>query len=398
MARLVSWVILYTICSAIVSTIAGLFSFIPISWVGWALRRTSLNTMTVGLAISSVAALILSALISLPAATALARFALRTYPINLAISRGKSLLGLVVALSLGILGYRFLVDWPTTLLPPSVSEGNTESFVLWCVELCLFTGMTGMWFGAIAIAINTYGRNTNSPERPYVLFLRRFSTFSDRVLIAEIIKATPPGKHCAFIASPGTSPANWDFFTWAFAGLRFMHPIRDIPLHFRTPDLWWARHVEDLIKNAACVIVDETGKSASMEIERELISRNASLARCIYLRMGNARLENRHLGAVGNCKVTIEYRKSYGRALIGIVIRLSLVGGVGLYLDLSHVNLFSQYPVSALQSLGLIPNWLLLTACSAMFIVHPVIPRADKVLIRNAIRAAVETQSSVASY
>lgn len=397
MARFASYVILYTICSAIVSTVAGLFSFIPISWVGWALPRTSQNTMTVGLAISSVAALILSALISLPAATALARFALRTYPINLSISGTKFHLGLVVALSLGILGYGFSVDWPTTLLPPSASEGNTESFVLWCVELCLFSAMTGLWFGAIAIAINTYGRNTNSPERPYVLFLRRFSTFSDRVLIAEIIKATPSGMHCAFITSPGTSPANWDFFTWAFAGLRFMHPIRDIPLHFQTSDLWWTHHVEELIKNAACIVFDETAKSASMEIERELISRNADLAHCVYLRMKNTQLENRQAGMVGNCKVTIEYRKTYVRALVGIVIRLSLVAGIGLYLDLYHVNLFSQDSVLGLQDLGQIPNWLLLTVCSAMFIVHPVISRADKVLIRNAIRAAIKTHSSAAS-
>jgi hypothetical protein len=152
----------------------------------------------------------------------------------------------------------------------SIPYDNLESFARWLVQINIFAGVTTMWVGSLAIFGIAHLRYAHLMAQSYVFILRRFSSFADRILMAEIIKSTPPGIRPVFIASPGNTAGNWDFWMWAFAGLRFRHPLRDLPLHLRTTDLSWVQNIATLLKHARCVVIEETDYSLSMEIEHKL--------------------------------------------------------------------------------------------------------------------------------
>jgi len=165
----------------------------------------------------------------------------------------------------------------------SIPYDDTESFARWLIQINIFAGVTTMWVGALSITGIAHIHYSRLIAQPYVFFLRRFSSFADRVLMAEIIKSTPPGIHSVFIASPGNSAANWDFGMWAFSGLRFRHPLRNLPLHLRTTDMSWIQNIATLLNNARCVVIEETDYSLSMEIEHKLAMGIVPSARVVRL-------------------------------------------------------------------------------------------------------------------
>jgi hypothetical protein len=63
-------------------------------------------------------------------------------------------------------------------------------------------------------------------NRPFALFLHRFSTFADRSLIVDVIKSVPRDVPVVLIASRDDHAGNWDPFIWAFAGLQLTRPLR----------------------------------------------------------------------------------------------------------------------------------------------------------------------------
>ena len=120
-------------------------------------------------------------------------------------------------------------------------------------------------------------------RRRFILFLRRFSSFADRTIVGEVIRAAPRGVPVVFIASPGDHLANWDPFTWAFAGFRLIRPRANLPVQIRTSEADWREVVETCIGRAACVAVEVSVSSVSVEEELEMVRKHGDLGRVVAL-------------------------------------------------------------------------------------------------------------------
>lgn len=271
LAVIASWTVLYVICYAIIVPLAGIPSLLPVRVFSWCLtQRASINITLTALFISCIVSISLAVLLSMPLAAALARFALRTWPIDLSIPNSKRHIKVLKGIPFGVLLYWAMVLRQDYTVLTSIPYDNIESFARWLVQINIFAGETTMLVGSIAIFGIAHLRYAHLMEQPYVFILRRFHSFADRILMGEIIKSTPPGIRPVFIASPGTTAGNWDFWMWSFAGLRFRYPWRNLPFHLRTTDLSWVQNIATLLKNARCVVIEETDYSLSMEIEHKL--------------------------------------------------------------------------------------------------------------------------------
>jgi len=152
-------------------------------------------------------------------AIVIARFALRMWPIDIS---GKSRRGLLI-ISSGILvvcGIRAVILlWDTWLI-----EDAVDIAVLLVLDLELsYMIVIG---GAASIFRWMHSHASHYVDRGFILFLRRFSSFADRTIVAEILKAAPRGRSVLFIASPRDRAANWDPFVWSMAGLRILNPLK----------------------------------------------------------------------------------------------------------------------------------------------------------------------------
>lgn len=144
-------------------------------------------------------------------------------------------------------------------------------------------GWSSVLLGVFCFFFWTHYRAARILGGPFVLFLRRFSTFADRSLVSDVIKSVPSGVRLVFIASRADHARNWNPFLWAFGGLRLFRPLKNLPIQVRTTDEAWIETVEKLISRASCIIVDLSVTSPSIELERQLIERNGALDRLVVL-------------------------------------------------------------------------------------------------------------------
>ena len=167
----------------------------------------------------------------------------------------------------------------------------------------------------------------NSPRaflaRPFVLFLRRFSTFSDRAVVALILRQAKAGVPVVFLTPTLSRPKDWDPFLVGFAGLKLLHPLRSVPMILRARDDDWQQAADELISRAQTILVDTSAGSASLRAEAEMIEKAGRWLDTVHLRC-TARSGQDSLGAFGNARC-IDYFKSWTGALPRLAISLLIV-------------------------------------------------------------------------
>jgi hypothetical protein len=228
-------------------------------------------------------------------AVALARFALRIWPLDASEMprRGcvawQRRLGYAVVLfflldAIGIIWMRLAMEGYFS--PGEPAEGR--GFVFLFASTWAGWGMTIA--GAAALSSWAHSHPGYFRRRPFILYLRRFSGFADRTIVAEVLKAAPPGVPVVFIASPQSVARNWDPFVWAFAGLRLRHPLLSLPVQLRTSDEEWEKTIASLAAKAAMVVMDVTERSPSVEREAGIVAQQVQAERVICLADRRARL------------------------------------------------------------------------------------------------------------
>lgn len=217
-------------------------------------------------------------------AIALARFALRIWPLDasevprrhcivwqrrLGYSAG---IGVVLseAVSLVMEGY---------FSPGASAEGRA---IIWYIG-SVTCGVGVTIGGAAAISSWAHSHPGYFRRQTFLVYLRRFSGFADRTIIAEVLKAAPCGSPVVFIASPQSAARNWDPFVWAFAGLRLRRPLRSLPVQLRTSDAEWEQAIATLAAEAGMVVMDITERSASVEKEIDMVAGYVQPERVLYL-------------------------------------------------------------------------------------------------------------------
>ena len=88
-------------------------------------------------------------------------------------------------------------------------------------------------FGASGPLLLRHRKPRRLLDRPFVLFLRRFSTFADRAVIAMVLRQAPSGMPVVFLTPTRSQPGDWDPFVVGFAGMKLWHPFRSVPIVLR---------------------------------------------------------------------------------------------------------------------------------------------------------------------
>jgi uncharacterized membrane protein YhaH (DUF805 family) len=224
------------------------------------------------------------ALISFFLATPCARFALRIWPVRLiekSAARRRAILALsaVCAISFAtVFAMTFvgLLNSSSNLAMDGLSKVSSMTYryrsdgEFGLTDAVIRFGWSSTALGASFIFWWAHLRVARNIERPFVIFLRRFSGFADRSLIVDALRSMPKGVPLAFIASRADQARNWDPFLWAFGGLRFRNVLSNLPIQVKTTDSDWKETVEKLMQKASCVIIDLSDKSQSVEFERNL--------------------------------------------------------------------------------------------------------------------------------
>ena len=172
-------------------------------------------------------------------------------------------------------------------------------------------------------------------ERPFVLFLRRFSTFSDRAVIALVLRQAPSGMPVVFLTPTRSRPGDWDPFVVGFAGLKLWHPFQSTPIVLRARDERWRQIAEELISRARLILLDMSEVSNALQAEVEMITRAGRWSDTVCLRheASDAGPDTESSGVSSEAQ-TIVYKKSWVRALPRMLTGLFFVVAVGLALEL----------------------------------------------------------------
>jgi hypothetical protein len=279
----------------------------------------------------------------------------------------------------------------------SIAERNAAVIQAVFAESVFFAVLWGT--GAVGPLILRHGRPRAFLDRPFVLFLRRFSTFSDRTLVALILRQAKPGVPVVFLTPTQSRPRDWDPFLVGFAGLKVLHPLRSVPMVLRAQDDDWQRAADELISRAQTILVDTSTASASLRVEAEMIDKAGRWLDTVHLR-STARSAREFLGAFGNARC-IDYFKSWTGALPRLAISLAIAiltafvitaftvfgGSIVFFIVLSKVGVWNgQMPDVVLFSIvGFVFAVVALVSYSIFW--RPAVNRNAKVELRNVLRA-----------
>jgi hypothetical protein len=234
--------------------------------------------------------------------------------------------------------------------------------------------------GIIGLLIRRHHRPRAFLDRPFVLFLRRFSTFSDRAVIALILQQAANKLPVVFLAPTFSHPRDWDPYLVGFAGLKLWHPWRSTPIVTRTRDAAWQDAADELIRRAHTILLDISDTSSALRTEAEMLDKTGRWSDTVCLRLF---VPNAVSGGSFSGVRTIDYEKSWVRALPRMVIGLLLV----LLAAFSAIPAVLAFSVSV--SLPPIVGWAAVVIAPAYYyavFVRPSINRKAKAALKTIFR------------
>jgi hypothetical protein len=237
--------------------------------------------------------------------------------------------------------------------------------------------------------------------RPFVLFLRRFSTFADRTVVALILRQAKAGVPVVFLTPTRSRPKDWDPFLVGFAGLRLLHPLRSVPMVLRARDDDWQRTADELIDRAQTILVDISEGSGALGTEAEMIDKSRRWSDAVCLRNTASTLGSGQdrVGAFGNARC-IDYSKSWSQALPRLAISFAIVTLTALLIAMFAVSGGSILLDIALSKIGVrndtVFDVILLFVLSLVFAAialtysifwRPAVSRSAKIELSRVLRA-----------
>jgi PDZ domain len=123
----------------------------------------------------------------------------------------------------------------------------------------------------LVVTLHTYGSRVWRLPGHRIVYLRRFRSFSDRVVYRFLLAALPRGARLLAMVPSHGGARDLDPFTIGFAGMRWREPLAALPRVLVSPDDEWQSHVRNLLKSADSIVVDGSASSASMVFEYDLI-------------------------------------------------------------------------------------------------------------------------------
>jgi hypothetical protein len=255
---------------------------------------------------------------------AVARFALRLVPIRFGeqVQVRAYLIGLCILLPLMLFAYH--VVFPTA----SDSSSNTD-LGLWyqsnAPEAVRIAGAIAVIVFAACVVAPFLWRHMRPRaflNRPFVLYLRRFSTFSDRSVMNDVLRACPYEKPLVFLIPTRGAIRDWNPFQIGLAGLRIRNPFKSLPICVRADDATWQKAARKLIDAAEVIVLDASEGSDSIAAETKLIESLEMWHKTVVLRAGQARpADSAEKEPVSSRSAQlIHYERNWRRAIARLII------------------------------------------------------------------------------
>lgn len=244
------------------------------------------------------------------------RFLLRVLPLH---TDGRRRTGVL------ILGLLVSVAWLggfSMFLIKGGPEPRPGQDAIWLTSTSFDERLTGFlatvtwWFGAFVPFLGRHLTPRSMVRRPFIAFLRRFSTFSDRSVVSAVLNCSPAGQPVAFLTPTARGVQDWNPFQVGFAGLKVWRPFRSMPIDLRAADQEWQPSAAELIAHARVIVLDASEGSDAIETEIEMIQRGGFGTKTIVL-TGPERDEvsERRIARLANDPSrVVRYRKSWRAA------------------------------------------------------------------------------------
>jgi hypothetical protein len=251
------------------------------------------------------------------------RFLLRALPPAMSDQGGRARSGAVVLYAavfvglymFGALGWTALVPTPTN--DSAAVLGRKLAYVISLPFAVLWA------IAALGLLIRHHYKRRAFLERPFVLFLRRFSTFSDRSVVAVILRQAAYNVPVVFLTPTLSRPGDWDLFLVGFAGLKWLHPWQSAPIVIRAQDDAWQKTAYELIRRAQAILLDASETSGALRAEAEMLDRAGRWSDTVCLRLLVPGKDD-PVGGFSGVR-TIDYTKSWRRALPRMAMGLLIV-------------------------------------------------------------------------
>jgi hypothetical protein len=274
-------------------------------------------------------------------------------------------------------------------------------------EAAVGLALAGSWLctilwttGAVGPLLVRHRRPRAFLESPFVLFLRRFSTFSDRTIVALVLRQAKAGVPVVFLTPTHSRPKDWDPFVVGFAGLKLQHPLRSVPMVLRARDDDWQRAAEELISRAQTIVVDISEGSAALQTETEMIESAGRWQDTVCLRriLPGAKSIQDSPGVFSNAH-GIDYSKSWTRALPRLAISLPIVI-MGASLIMETINGVARFQSSWITALVYLFSLVLALALVIPFFSifwRPAVSRNAKIELRKVLRPEDKSENKRAN-
>jgi len=249
------------------------------------------------------------------------RFLLRAMPPRA--DGRRRIAGLVFVLLLGLFYLAvclFFLCGDLLLDEFSVDERQSINSLLEVRQEVLFVLVAWM-VGAFAPFIMRHLSPKRAIRQPFVLFLRRFSTFADRSVVGALLKCAPAGKPVAFLTPTTSAVSDWNPFRIGLAGLKAWRPFFSMPIDLRAPDKDWKTTAKDLISRAEVVVLDASESSDALEDEIAMVRAGGHSNKTFLLvsrkKQGETGENLDHLTQEGAQVIT--YEKKWSKAAVRLV-------------------------------------------------------------------------------
>jgi hypothetical protein len=118
---------------------------------------------------------------------------------------------------------------------------------------------------------------------PFTLFLRRFSTISDRSVAHAVMSANVSARCIVLLVPRRTEPEDWNPATVFMAGVRPWAPLRSLPYFLQARDENWVDAVSKLMERAKIIVIDGSDVSDAVAVEVGLIDELRAWSKTILL-------------------------------------------------------------------------------------------------------------------
>lgn len=163
-------------------------------------------------------------------------------------------------------------------------------------------------------------------DRRYIVFLRRFDRYADRVLLGPVLNALPGGLSAAFLISRRNRLVTWDPWVSLLNGRIWQNPATGLPCYFISKDETWEDNVQKLLIRATAVVMDVSDPSDSIRHELCLVAAQQLSKRTLFLMPHSSAERSRRFLREHGVDISqasiVEFTPSWTRAIPRMLIGL----------------------------------------------------------------------------